>query len=147
MTPVVVPDREVATGRCHRADPRRAARTTPVPDRPLASPALRTRFPALRLAVDPTELHWGMATGWCSAGSRTAPARSESAEYVAQVSPANQATTAAVCCHGRSGQGREQSPGCVGRPVEQDQGGVVLELSVLVGEDGGGEPAQCFGCG
>jgi hypothetical protein len=57
MTPVVVPDREVATGRCHRADPHSAARTTPVPDRSLASPALRSRFPALRLAVDPTELY------------------------------------------------------------------------------------------
>ena len=34
------PDWEVATGRCHRADPCRAARTTPVRDRSLASPAL-----------------------------------------------------------------------------------------------------------
>ena len=43
-------------------------------------------------------------------------------------------------------EGGEQVPARVGRPVDQDQGGVVLESSALVGEDGGGEPAQCFGC-
>ena len=58
-------------------------------------------------------------------------------------------STVAVCPgHDRSsGEGREQPVACVGRPVDQDQGGVVLESSVLVGEDRGGEPAQCFGRG
>jgi hypothetical protein len=33
------------------------------------------------------------------------------------------------------------------RPVEQDEGGVVLESSALVREHGGGEPAQGFWAG
>src|SRR5918998_1710007 len=42
---------------------------------------------------------------------------------------------------------REQVPGRVGRPVDQEQGGVVLEPSALVSENGGREPAQRLGCG
>ena len=48
-----------------------------------------------------------------------------------------------VPCHGEVG---EQSSAAT-RRVEQDQADFVLELSALVGEDGGGEPAQRFGCG
>src|SRR5690606_100337 len=34
----------------------------------IALAALHTRFPRMRLAVEPGELRWGTATGWCCAG-------------------------------------------------------------------------------
>ena len=39
----------------------------------IALSALHTRFPAMRLAVDPPRCAGGTATGWCCGGCRSSP--------------------------------------------------------------------------